>query len=338
MAGALAVVWLAPSAVAQGVSESRVLPSVDYRDGDQTLNAFAPVSAATRYSIVKLNVDGGTVALGTVVGTNGLALTKASELKPGRLTCWLAGGREVPAERLGVDEDDDLALVRVQATDLKPITWATENTVVGQWAVTPGIEETPFAVGIISALPRQIRFPRALIGVQFDFATSQPKIALILAGMGAEKAGLTAGDLIVAVNNAAVTNREQVVERLREFHDGQTVTLRVERAARQFDVAVRMTALPTDEEASTSRFSERFNHPAGEVSRRANGFTMALQHDTVLPPWLCGGPLVDLDGKAIGINIARASRVATFALPPDVVKRALAKLEPAPAPAVQAAR
>ena len=67
----------------------------DYVDGDKVLRAFAPVSAATRHSIVKLNVDGATVALGVVVDTNGLALTKASEIKPGKLTCWLAGGREV---------------------------------------------------------------------------------------------------------------------------------------------------------------------------------------------------------------------------------------------------
>jgi S1-C subfamily serine protease len=37
--------------------------------------------------------------------------------------------------------------------------------------------------------------------------------------------------------------------------------------------------------------------------------------------------LVDLDGKAIGINIARASRVSTYALPSRLVKRVLADLK-----------
>jgi serine protease Do len=46
----------------------------------------------------------------------------------------------------------------------------------------------------------------------------------------------------------------------------------------------------------------------------------------VLPPWLCGGPLVDLDGKVIGINIARASRVSTYALPSKLVKQLLGSL------------
>jgi S1-C subfamily serine protease len=31
-----------------------------------------------------------------------------------------------------------------------------------------------------------------------------------------------------------------------------------------------------------------------------------------------GGPLINLDGKAIGINVARVDRVTTFALPMEV--------------------
>ena len=58
------------------------------------------------------------------------------------------------------------------------------------------------------------------------------------------------------------------------------------------------------------------------------GDEQAIQHDTVLQPWLCGGPLVDLDGKAIGLNIARAGRVATYALPASLVKRIYNELRP----------
>ena len=40
----------------------------------------------------------------------------------------------------------------------------------------------------------------------------------------------------------------------------------------------------------------------------------------------CGGPVVDLDGRCIGINIARALRVATYALPASVAKETIEKL------------
>ncbi|MGO8677578.1 MAG: trypsin-like peptidase domain-containing protein [Limisphaerales bacterium] len=323
-------VWTRVSPAQETPTEDLVLLRSYFRSGEQTLRAFAPVSKATRNSIVKLNVDGETVALGTVVSAGGLVLTKASEIKPGSLTCWLASDKEVKAQLLGVDEEEDVALVRVQAPGLKPITWAAGDVAEGQWAVTPGIADTPNAVGIISALPRRIRPQRAFIGVQFDFDTSLPRIGTLIPGMSAQKAGLKPGDLIAAVNGSPVTNREQVVEILRDFREGQNVTVRVRRAAEQFDTALKMT-VPHAGEAGAEFYPQRSGDLGAEVSRRSLGFERAIEHDTVLQPWLCGGPLVNLDGQAIGLNIARASRVTTYALPAALVQRIFASLNSSPA-------
>jgi serine protease Do len=226
-----------------------------------------------------------------------------------------------------VDEDADVALVRVHAQGLKPIQWAEEEVCAGEWAITPGIAATPHAVGIVSALPRRIRPQRALIGVQFDFNTSMARIQEVMAGLGAEKAGLKSGDVIKAVNDTAITNREQVAETLREFRAGQTVHLRVQRNEEQIEAQVVLVT-------AASALSERGLYPQAsldlftrDVSQRAEGFEQVIEHDTVLQPWLCGGPLVNLDGKAIGLNIARASRVSTYALPARLVKQILKKLE-----------
>lgn len=317
----ISLVWLTPVVFAQDSPPSAMLSRNRFRSGEQTLRAFAPVSAATRHSIVKFNVDGETVALGAVVDTNGLALTKASEIKQGKLTCWLATEKEVSAEVLQVDEEEDVALVRVDAPGLKPLRWASDGVSIGQWAITPGIGESPHAVGVISALPRKIRPQRAFIGVQFDFRTSTPKIDELLPGLGAEQAGLKPGDLILAVNSIAVTNREQVVETLRDFRAGQTIKLRVQRVQEQFDAEVRL--MPPNFGRSARGFYAQEVRLEGEVSRRAEGFEQVIEHDTVLPPWLCGGPLVNLDGEAIGLNIARAGRVTTYALSSKLVRRIL---------------
>lgn len=319
----------APSAAAPAPASTEPLGRARFRSGEDTLQALAAVSEVTRRSIVKLNVDGVTVALGTVVDAEGLALTKASEIKPGKLTCWLADGREVSAEVVGTAENEDLALVRVHARGLKPIVWATEPVTVGQWAITPGIAETPHALGIVSAPPRRIRPPRAYIGIQFDFGTEAARIGEVYSGMGADQAGMKAGDTILAVNGASVTNREQVVETLRDFRDGQTVKLRVQRGEEALDLDVRMGTPAPDQAASFGLdTTPRRSRLTGALSERAEGFELALQHDTVLQPWLCGGPLVNLEGRAIGLNIARAARVATYALPPAIVKRALEQLRP----------
>lgn len=297
------------------------LPRERFRSGSEVLRAFAPVSEATRHSVVKLDVDGNTVALGAVIDPTGLALTKASEIKKGKLTCWLAGGREAQAELLAADAESDVALVKVHAVGLKPIQWAVGEVVVGQWTVTPGIEATPQAVGILSVPPRKILHARALIGVQLDFNAPTARIAQLMPGFGAEKAGLKAGDVILAVNDTPVANRESLTTTLRNYREGQTVKLRVLRAQEEFEAQVQMAVPQPDRTLRGFDRQERMNRFGSELSERAEGFELALQHDTVLQAWQCGGPLVNLDGKAIGLNIARAGRVATYALPAMLVRQ-----------------
>jgi serine protease Do len=324
--------------LAQEPAANLRLPRTRYRSGEETLRAFAPIAAATRFSIIKLEVDDETVALGAIVDTNGLAITKASELKPGKLSCWLASDKHMSADVVAVDEAADVALVRVHCEGLQPIQWAEEEVHPGQWAITPGTASTPLAIGIVSALPRRIRPQRALIGVQFDFSTSTPRIEEVLPGLGADKAGLKPGDVITALNGSSVTNRGQIVENLRDFHAGQSVQLRVQRDAKEFEVQVLMMS-PGAELLSGDLYAPSSNdRMMGEVSVRAEGFEQVIEHDTVLHPWLCGGPLVDLEGKAIGVNIARASRVSTYALPSKVVKRIIKDLEAKAASPARAAR
>jgi len=330
LAWAVAAGVLISSASAQSPFDLPTLERNRFRSGEETLRALTPVSTATRYSIVKLNVNGETVALGTVMDTNGLALTKASEIKSGKLTCWLASDREVAAELLAVDNEEDVALVKVQAQGLRPISWSLAPVTIGQWAITPGIAATPHAVGIISALPRRIRPQRALIGVEWDSDGSVPRIGRLLPGLSAEKVGLKPGDMIVAVNSAPVTNREEVVAILRELREGQIVKLSIQREKAQFDAELQMMAPNPDLLASETGSVEELTRMTGGVSSRAQGFEQAIEHDTVLLPWLCGGPLVDLDGKAIGLNIARASRFSSYALPARLVQKLLEELKAAP--------
>ena len=65
-----------------------------------------------------------------------------------------------------------------------------------------------------------------------------------------------------------------------------------------------------------------------DLSSRRGGFASALQHDTVLDANQCGGPVVGLDGRAVGLNIARAGRVVSYAIPAAAVRPVVADLLP----------
>jgi len=321
----LLLVFCLPLAAQDSSNLPERLPRADLKNGDATLRAFLPVAKATRNSIVKLDLNGATVALAVVIDSSGLAITKASEVKDGKLTCWLPNGKEVGAELLRTDADNDLGLIRVRARGLKPIQWANETATVGQWVVTPGTSELPQAVGIISARRRKILPKRALIGVQLDFEAKEARINQIVEGLGADKAGLKPGDTILAVNDAAVKAGDELVRVLRQFREGQLVKLRVQRETNEFDASVKMM-IPSSTGAGRVDREDRMNRMGSEPSDRAEGFEQVLQHDTVLQNWQCGGPLVNLDGKAVGINIARAGRVASYALPADLAQKAIDKL------------
>jgi serine protease Do len=63
------------------------------------------------------------------------------------------------------------------------------------------------------------------------------------------------------------------------------------------------------------------------LSNRRSGYPVILQHDTVIRPTDCGGPLVDLHGRVVGLNICRAGRVESWAIPAEVVQSVLTDLK-----------
>lgn len=330
---AIGLAWLLPWAVGGLVAQpwpgwSPGLDPAHRKGGEVTLRAFAPVATSSHGSVVRFDRGGTRLALGAVITATGLVLTKASEIQGDEFTCRLPDGSEVPARLVRVDDRSDLALVKVEAPGLRPVVWATAEPEVGQWTVTPGLEPVPEAVGIVSTSPRRILHRRALIGIELDLNRREPRVAGLLPGLGAERAGLLVGDIVLEVNDAAVESREELVGVLREFREGQQVRLRVRRAEELIEVDVGM-GVPMPDPGERQRGgdrSERMNRMGGEPSARADGFQRVITHDTVLQAWQCGGPLLNLDGQAIGLNIARAGRVASYALPARLAQEIAAEL------------
>lgn len=62
------------------------------------------------------------------------------------------------------------------------------------------------------------------------------------------------------------------------------------------------------------------------ISDISTGFGSVLAHDGIVWPEQCGGPIVNLDGQAVGLNIARFDRTATHALSADTLMDAVDKI------------
>src|SRR5205085_1323950 len=110
---------------------------------------------------------------------------------------------------------------------------------------------------------------------------------------------------------------------------GDVVTLKVLRDEEELDLKATLGKRPTDR-------GDFQNKMGSELSSRRSGYSTILQHDSVVKPIDCGGPIVDLEGHVIGINICRAGRTESWAVPSEVVQAVLAdlksgKLAPPPA-------
>ena len=138
---------------------------------------------------------------------------------------------------------------------------------------------------------------------------------MVLPGSGADEAGIRRGDTLYSVNGKMLDNRDAVISEIGKIGQaGEYIRIGVDRAERRFEVEARLMDL-TDELLEKTEMEVN-----GRVSARSTGFNTVFSHDTVLEPQECGGPLVNLDGKVVGINIARAGRVTSYALPSKTVK------------------
>ena len=308
---------------------SRHEPSSNERSHASIKRAFRETVAATRPATVRVFSEGKQVALGAVVRADGLIATKGSEAR-GKVECELADGRRLTARQVAADEANDLVLLRVSATQLPTVTLAPgEMPGVGCWLATCGTGVDPVAVGVVSVAAREIRPPRGILGVLLGEGEGGARIDEVMPGSAAAEAGLLPGDRILELNNQAVKGRQQMVNMLKQKQAGDKVRLKLARDKEQLELRITLGS----EEMSGMR-ADRFqmmNMLGGPLSARRAGFSSAIQHDTVLSPRDCGGPVVDLDGRVVALNIARAGRVDSYAIPASVVER-LVKSQPAPTP------
>ena len=113
-------------------------------------------------------------------------------------------------------------------------------------------------------------------------------------------------------------SRLGVIETLRGMFPGESVRLTITRN----DEANDSTTMDVDasiRDLNVMRESESDARVNGPRNVRLSGFDQVMQHDTVLDPDECGGPLMDTKGNVIGINIARAGRVVSYALPASLI-------------------
>ena len=190
-----------------------------------------------------------------------------------------------------------------------------------------GPDAGALAVGVISAPVRKLQGPeaeienanRGYLGIGLDDPDDGPGVLVtgVLPDGAAARGGIKKRDIIREVAGTVIDSRAKLLEIMERYRPGDTLAVTVRRGKE--DVALKVKLVPK----SDINRSDKQNSMGSVLSGRRTGFPRVLQHDTVVSARDCGGPLVDLDGNVLGVNIARAGRVETWALPGDVVTQAV---------------
>ena len=152
------------------------------------------------------------------------------------------------------------------------------------------------------------------LGVNFYEAPTGPAmVRRVFPLSGAYEAGIQDGDQILKINGNRMLGSQSAINTLGAMYPGDVVRLTILRG----ESTIELDAQMSDQRLLTETTNDaRVNGPRNV---RLSGFDSVIQHDTVLSPNQCGGPLLDINGNVIGINIARAGRVISYALPSSLV-------------------
>ena len=266
------------------------------------------------------------VALGTVVKSDGYILTKASEVENREgVRCHLRDGRKLETKIIRSDSKNDLAVLKIEAKGLATINWSDTQVQTGSFVLTPNVNGQVLALGTYGVMPHSTAAgQQAFLGVQPETTSHGVRVTDIQPGSASHDAGLRDGDVLTKLGNVVITDVAALVKTIRDRRPGDQVEIEYSRNG----AASKTTATLAGRNVSgdlAARF-KMMNRLGAIPSRRDDNFPNVFQHDSPIFPETCGGPITDLDGNVIGINIARHGRAATYAIPADHVQTLLKDL------------
>lgn len=294
------------------------LPQEDRTNGKHTLAAVERLKPLTIACAARIESPlGRAICTATIVGEDGYVLIKASEVPELHKTrIKFSDGRTADLREVHRDTRLDLLLAQaVGITGLRAVSFGGAHSLgLGQWLCSVADAGKDTRIGIVSAKFRRIPGEGAAMGIRMDEKSVKDGKGVRIVGIAsespAEAAGLKEDDVLITIAGEKVSAQARVYDIVKKRQPGEIIDIHYLRKDKEESCRVRLAS-----RTKVMNNWEGEDFANGGISLRSDDFPEVLQHDIPLLPADMGGPVANLEGKVVGINIARVDRVTTFALP-----------------------
>lgn len=226
------------------------------------------------------------------------------------------GGQSQVVEVVLRDSTNDLVLLK--ANEVHDVGIEIKDTVdglaAGLFLLSPD-EDGPGRVSVVSSPTFRSRkqYSRGYLGV-VPVTYEEQKGALltrVVDNGAAKRAGLQEGDVITKMNETVIRSQQDVRNFLTQLDPSVVIQATILRGEEELTKSIKLGSVPNTSQHAANQMDK---------SARRDGFDRVLSHDATLDPEDCGGPLFDIEGNFVGLNIARNSRVRSYALPVSILR------------------
>jgi serine protease Do len=305
-----------------GLDRASRLPQDQWLQGIHAKNVFREKAMKFKSSVISILNEDVPVGLGTVID-EGIAVVMASALPP-KPRCRLPDGSVCEVIVIGEDRANDIAVIKVpaqstQAIELDDIDTLPTGTMIA--SISP--EGLPRTLGIVSVAPRtladahppQYKLPLQLKADQGFLVLDQesksgPGIQIMMPHGIAKVAGVKAGDRLTSVDGQPINSQDDFVKEMNGKRSGDVISAEVDRDGHL--LSLRIPLLPEVEAGALN------------ATWRSDDYPIAFEYSPPVRAIECGGPLLDLLGRVVGITVGRPNSHAGWAIPISVIRQIVA--------------
>ena len=264
------------------------------------------------------------IAYGVSIGNDRL-VAKASEVAiQANLVTANKKNEAVRLTVVGAYSDHDLVVLSAPGLGAPAAEWADSSTLEeGSFLTAIRPDGEAQAMGVLSVHERSLRqTDQGYLGVAIDPREMGEGVVIsnVFRDSAAHKSGIRPGDTLLKIKGKIVKGYYEVATMLRRLKVGEKPELLIVRDGKP------QLVFPTLQPRQVQQYeSHRMRAMDGEQNRVRSNFSNVLQSDMELGVEDTGLPVADLEGRIVGMVIARAGRISTLILPGEEMKELLSK-------------